>query len=130
MVIGEICFYNRDSLTHFWIDLPSNLTIDIRAQMWSQAICGKTDGIPHGLFDKSEFPSVGYVEHQKDFYPADWAASHQDTLNDELWISSLLTMLPLPSLALPEKEWFDIGEPLKIDNPNTLAAVGIRQSMS
>jgi hypothetical protein len=47
------------SRLHFWIELPDGRTIDYRARM----SMGETEDIPHGIFNKSDYPHIFYFGH-------------------------------------------------------------------
>ncbi len=51
---------HKGSRLHFWIELPDGRTVDYRARMWM----GETEDIPHGIFNKADYPHVLYQGSQ------------------------------------------------------------------
>ena len=56
---------HKGSHLHFWIELPNGQTVDYRARMWM----GETEGIPHGIFNKADYPHVLYTGHKVHLEP-------------------------------------------------------------
>lgn len=48
---------NKGSNLHLWIELADGRTVDYRAQMWM----GENEDIPHGIFNKADYPHVRYL---------------------------------------------------------------------
>src|SRR4051794_15248877 len=50
----------RGSQLHFWIELSDGRTVDYRARMWM----GEREDIPHGIFNKADYPHIIYSGEQ------------------------------------------------------------------
>ena len=63
--IGHTCFVgsvvntrtNTGSNLHLWVELADGWTVDYRARMWM----GESKDIPHGIFNKADYPDVWYL---------------------------------------------------------------------